>query len=229
VYWLYAVSNDGKNTIASPPGFWNLGMGDGYRGLHLEDVVRSSLWKEEHWDFDPQANGTHSPADIMSILSQPLPNVEGFTSKAEFMNSTFNNHTSKPSRVQLEPLKHYGLVTGTFTLPICRSRNGFAISSVNEKDSANAPCICDGFEFPSKSWENPEEASFNATTNFVKWGMFYNNPKYGRMCQKRHDCKEDGLWRDRLNLAKDKDSVIEEAWSRCKKTFDHDEKGFQME
>ncbi|KAF2027833.1 hypothetical protein EK21DRAFT_114468 [Setomelanomma holmii] len=127
----------------------------------------------------------------------------------------------------LEKLSHYGLVPGAFILPICRSWSGTALSSINIEDSANAPCICDGFSPPSKFWQNP--GSMEATNRFVDAGKLYDNEKYGRLCAKRHKCKKQGTWRERLKLKEDEEVVVQNAWSRCEKTFGHDDVGVQIE
>jgi hypothetical protein len=226
VYWIYALGLDGKYTIRSPPGLWELG-GSGYEGLNLEDVVRSCLWKEEVWNFGPHANGTDTPSDIMNALTVPMPDIDHYPTLEELNGQSRLRNNS--SRLLLPPLKHYGNVPGTFTFGVCRDWSGFAISSVNIEDSANAPCLCDDFRSRTWSWRNPAEGSKNGTDRFVLASELYKIPKWGRMCRKQHKCKKQGTWGERLNLPKDVQTVVEYAWSRCKKTFSHDKIGIQVE
>jgi hypothetical protein len=220
---------DETDTITSPPGFWELG-GSGYEGLTLEDVVRSSLWKEEVWNSNSYANETESPSDIMNALTQPFPETDHYPTLAELdKQRTLSNSKSTIPHLLLPPLKHYGSVPGTFIFGICRDWSGFAISSLNIKDSANAPCLCDDLRSRTWSWRNPAEGSRNGTNRFALSSELYNNKKWGHMCRKHHKCKKQGTWEERLNLRKDVHAAVKHAWLRCKRTFSHDKIGIQRE
>jgi hypothetical protein len=228
VYWIYSVGLDNEKTITSPPGFGLLAGRTGYKGLLLEDVIRSSLWIEEKWAFQKGSNGTHNSTGIMNALIQPLPKVDHYPTMKD-VEGTLGNSTSTPSGLLLNPLDDYGTVPGTFAFPICRSWSGFAISSVNIEDSANAPCICDDFQSRSWAWHNPVMRSLNGTSRFVKHTKLYNNRKYGRMCLKEHKCQKQNTWCERLHVPKEEDCAVEDAWMTCEKTFDHDKIGRQRE
>ncbi|KAF1921863.1 hypothetical protein BDU57DRAFT_439267, partial [Ampelomyces quisqualis] len=199
VYWIYSVGLDDKETITSPAGFWNLGARPGYRGLRLDDVVRSSLWKEEYWD------------------ERDLGDQEQRSGRVR----------DKPPPKGMKKLKHYGIAPGTFTLPICRSWTGSAISSVNSEKSANAPCICDGHSRRTVVWSDP--VTMFPTQRFLKNSGLFMNKKYGRMCFKHHKCKKSGKWRDKLDLKPGVRPLVADAWSKCRKLYDHDDTGIQME
>jgi hypothetical protein len=232
VYWLYSMGLDEEKEIASPPGFKNLRGKRGFNGLRLEDAIRSSLWIEEIWRNQQGSNGTHDPADIMNALTQPFPDINHYPKVEEFKefgstrNSTFKLSCMLPS---LKELTHYGAVPGTFTIPICRSWSGFAISSVNIEDSANAPCICDDFLSRTWNWERPMAGAVNGTSRFVKHAKLYNNKKYSRMCLDRHKCEKQNTWCERLDVPKEEDCAVEDAWMKCEKTFDHNNRGRQRE
>jgi hypothetical protein len=206
---------------------WQLGV-YGYKGLALEDMVRSSLWKEEDWDAQPYASGMIDPADITYGLTQPIPGMDHFANAGDFTaDETLRNNTTP--HMLLEPLEHYGKVPGAATIPICRSWNGFAISSVNIHESQNAPCICDDFLSRSFSWEHPAEGATRGTDRFVKNMKLYDNEEWGKVCRLHHKCEEESTWRERLDLAPDESSKVLHAWTRCKKTHDHNKIGIQKE
>jgi hypothetical protein len=49
VYYMQAVTHATNNTIRYPPGMDNLLTEEGFKGLYLEDLVRSALFQDEVW------------------------------------------------------------------------------------------------------------------------------------------------------------------------------------
>jgi hypothetical protein len=174
----------------------NLNNAESYHGFYLSDVVRSSLWWDEVWK-------PHKKTDENAQTNTYEPDPDTFNPKKV-------NDTAY--------LQDYGNVPGTFRLPVCRSWYGEAISDINSKDRANAPCLCNSVDPAQKSFRNnPNNYTLAHTRTAVKEGGWYNFNGYGKLCLKHHDCEKEGSWKTMLNLTGEEKPAkrMKPAWTAC--------------
>jgi hypothetical protein len=236
VYYMQALTHAHNNTIRYPPGMDNLLTAEGFKGLTLEDFVRSSLFQDEVWRStfklpgepdaevmleeaalkDPKHKTRTNLDDDIHNLDQYSwyvdPNNEDDTS----MKTTNINNTDVTTI-----LEHYGDIPGAVLLPVCRSWLGQALSAINSDDDSNAPCLCDP---PARSlatkWKHPSNWTMAYTKRFIKDSLLYKMEGYGKMCKHHNGCHEtEERWGNLLNLtAEEMNSTAKSmkiAWESC--------------
>lgn len=115
-------------------------------------------------------------------------------------------------------LQDYGNTPGAFQLTLCHSWFGEAISGVDDKDNANAPCLCDAPRPDLAShWNAPNNWTLAYTERAVEDGSFWGLDSYGDMCLNHHSCEKRGDWKTLINLTEDQKPAknMEHAWGAC--------------
>jgi hypothetical protein len=236
---MQAVTHAGNDTIRYPPGMDNLLTPGGFKGLYLEDFVRSALFRDEVWgpffkkpgDPDVETMFTDyglgkSDSSLHIKIDDELDALDEhhwyFDPNSEPGTSTgVPNAITVPDSDRTQILDHYGDVPGAVLLSVCRSWSGQAISAINSHHDSNAPCLCDP---PARSlatkWKNPSNWTMAYTKRFIKDSMFYKLQEYGNMCKKHNGCQESGQkWASLLNLTEaEANSVAKSmkiAWESC--------------
>jgi hypothetical protein len=102
-------------------------------------------------------------------------------------------------------LDHYGDVRGGVNLPICYDWFGEAISDIDSKSHANAPCQCDPpATHLARRWDGRSNRTWEYTKRFVRDSKMYGMKEYGKMCLKHHNCKKWGKQGPTLDLSPSK-------------------------
>jgi hypothetical protein len=238
-YYLQAITHYNDDKIRYPPGMENLLAKGGFKGLTLEDFVRSSLFQDEIWRAklkkpgDPdiqdmfEQSATEFPTDVKrrDIPDTEIDALDDFDWYVEqgLASDTLSQAPVPEDEIRL--LDHYGDIPAAVSLPICRSWYGEAISDIDDSDHNNAPCMCDA---PARSlarfWTHPTNWTSAYTKRFIKDAKLYNMKEYGNMCHNHHDCKaEGGLWKDLLDLPAEIElpKEMEKAWNKCRDPKGH--------
>jgi hypothetical protein len=238
-YYLQAITHYGDEKIHYLPGIDHLNTKDAFRGLTLEEFVRSSLFQDEVWRAHYKLPDDVDIQDALSASAEESPSAERraiLDDKPDALNKfawqTEQKQEGKVSNLRVTPdddkiplLDHYGDIPGAVTLPVCRSWYGEAISDINSDDHSNAPCLCDPpAQSLGRKWTHPTNWTRAYTKRFIKDSKLYEFSEYGDMCHDHHDCKETGeMWKDLLHLPQDEElpKKMKKAWGKCRDPKGH--------
>ena len=229
-YYIYSIDESKQQVVKAPPGFEQLTRKEGYAGVKIEDVIRSSLYVHEHNLEGPirdinftqlaefpntiHSNTTHSHNNITNII---YPN-------STHPNTThYGEHSHEQAKCHQHPKISLGQVPAAFRVPVCNNPYGEAVAINDTKAGAFYPCMCGNFLWDSSPslWSMDRDE----TGDFLKYSGLYAMPKFEYVCGSFVKCKitDQYSWKDILNITKDElplASKLQHPFQTCKRGMD---------
>jgi hypothetical protein len=234
VYYVEAVTHYNNGSMKHPPGLDHFLEEGGFQGVDMEDVVRSSLFRDEVWRAHFM---NEDMPDLQTILEESMTELPSAAKRDVFIDehtrllkSAFvERDTSLLSSIGVDSdrhtdlLLHYGEVTGAILLPICRSWYGEAITNIDSGDHTNAPCLCDPpARYMAAHWGSTTNNTDAYTERFIIDGEFQSLGEYGKMCRNHNGCGKHGKWAPRLAVEEqDLNKEMRDAWTTCNNPYAH--------